>query len=125
MATCRDENNLLDYPLTLCPVAAATAPVQADIRVIVIAFHSEELDAITRIIRRYTCPKGDVISDYTYNAGKVTTALKRHSRIVEHLGLPSTESSLCQDPILDGFWGATDRAVITRRGCIEFMWVRE
>ena len=42
---------------------------QPDIRAIVIAFHSEVLDAITRIISRYTDPKGDVIFDHPYNAG--------------------------------------------------------
>ena len=36
---------------------------------IVIAFHPEVLDAIVRMIRRYTYPKGEAISDRTYNAG--------------------------------------------------------
>jgi hypothetical protein len=43
-----------------------------DIRVIVIAFHSEELDAMARMISRYTYPKGEGISDCTYNRRSVT-----------------------------------------------------
>jgi hypothetical protein len=36
-----------------------------------------------------------------------------------------SESSLCQAPVFDGILGATDRAAIMRRGCVEFVWVRE
>jgi hypothetical protein len=35
------------------------------------------------------------------------------------------ESSLCQGPIFYGILSATARAAIDRRGCIEFLWVRE
>ena len=39
--------------------------------------------------------------------------------------LSQYESSLCQDPIFDGILGAPVRAVVDRRGCVEFVWVRE
>jgi len=38
---------------------------------IVIPFHVGGLDAIVRMIRRYTYPKGEAISDRTYNTGSV------------------------------------------------------
>ena len=41
--------------------------VHPAIRVIVIAFHSEGLDAMARMISRYAYPKGRAISDCTYN----------------------------------------------------------
>ena len=53
-----------------------TVPYLPDIRMIVIAFHPAELDAIVRMIRRYTYPKGEAISDRTYNAGSWSLSLK-------------------------------------------------
>jgi hypothetical protein len=54
------------------------APYQPDIRMIVIPFHVAGLDAIVRIIRRYTYPKGEAISDRTYNAGSGTPRSERY-----------------------------------------------
>jgi hypothetical protein len=49
----------------------ATATDLPDIRVIVLIFPYGSETTITRIIRRYTSPKGEVIFDHPYNAGYV------------------------------------------------------
>jgi hypothetical protein len=42
---------------------------------IVIPFHVRGLDAIVRMIRRYTYPKGEAISDRTYNGTSVVSTV--------------------------------------------------
>jgi hypothetical protein len=46
-------------------------------------------------------------------------------RLCFEICLLQFESSLCQGPIFDGILSATVRAAIDRRGCVEFVWVRE
>ena len=57
MATCRDENNLLDYPLTLCPVAAATAPVHR-LRVALSVARSKRCLLSASVADRAVCAAG-------------------------------------------------------------------
>jgi hypothetical protein len=56
---------------------------QPDIRVIVTASRTGGLRTITRMIRRYTSPKGGVIFDHPYNAD-----LARCSVPDRHIGTP-------------------------------------
>ena len=65
------EGGLSTRPLCGLP----PVPDQPDIRVIVIAFHVRSTGC-DRMIRRYTYPKGEAISDRTYN-GSVGQPLRQ------------------------------------------------